>query len=247
MLNVFDLLVLLFDVVVVFFLFCGSHPICGRNTPYFKVTLFLFGVSIDSTAFATCLLIVTRTISICYPFYQINKKAVQISALVFLVQEILRLLLKLYAYFINTSRSVLSFCSEFDNSLMIVLLSIVILVSLVSLISSAWKLLNNQFQIGVAQNNEDNQSPRTNRNQKAVITILMVTILFCVLNSFFCIAAFLFVYHHGDTNKMSTLLPLYQFSLWIALPLNSAINPIIYFIRRKDMREYIKDLLPSFL
>ena len=127
MLNVFDLLVLLFDVIVVFFLFCGSNPICGRNTPYFKVTLFLFVVSIDSTAFATCLLIVTRTISICYPFYQINKKAVQIAALVFLIQEILRLFVKLYAYYINTSRSVLSFCTEFDNYLMLVLLSIVIL------------------------------------------------------------------------------------------------------------------------
>ena len=156
-------------------------------------------------------------------------------------------MLKLYAYFINTSRSVLSFSSEFDNYLMIVLLSIVILVSLVSSILSAWKLLNNQQQLGVAQDNEDNQSPRTNRNQKAVITILIVTILFCVLNSIFCIALFLFVYHQGDTDKMSTLLPLYQFSLWIALPLNSAINPIIYFIRRKDMREYTKDLLPSFL
>ena len=244
MLNVFDLLVSLFDVAIVAFHFCGSsNSMCGVNRPGFRVALVVMEVALESTAFATCLLSVTRTISLCYPFYQINKKGVQIASLIFLIQEILRSILEFYFYYISASR----IYYYVDNGLRIITILIIILVNLVSSILSARKLLSKRKQLGIAPVYDDNQGPRTNTNQKATSTILIISILFCFFNIVYCIALYFTVkYSKAFYNKMPLALKtVHDFSLWLALPLNSAINPIIYFVRKKDMRDYIKDLLPS--
>ena len=244
MLNASDLLVSLFDVAIVAFHFCGkSNSMCGKNNPGFRVALLVMEVALESTAFATCLLTVTRTISLCYPFYQINKKGVQIASLIFLIQEILRSIVRFYFYYISASRTYY----YVDNGIRIASILIIIFVNLVSSILSARKLLSKRKQLGIAPVYDDNQGPRTNTNQKATSTILIISILFCFFNIVYCIALYFTVKH---SKAMFDKLPLalkivHGFSLWLALPLNSAINPIIYFIRKKDMREYIKDLLPS--
>ena len=236
MLNVFDLLVSLLDFAIVTS-YGGNH-----KRPSFRVALAVMDVSFESTAFATCLLSVTRTISLCFPFYQIHKKAVGIAVLLFLLQEILRFILRFYIFYIYDSAE--NFYLFFGMGLMIVLISIVILVNIVSSILSARKLLKNRNQLGQAPDNGNNQGSRTNTNQKATVTILIISTLFCFFNTIFCIALY---YEYSRYDVPRALLPLYNVSLWLAPAINSAINPIIYFIRKEDMRKYIKNFIPKFL
>ena len=238
MLNVFDLLVSLLDFAIVTLGYGEKY----WRRPSFRVALAVMHVSFESTAFATCLLSVTRTISLCFPFYQIHKKAIGIVALIFLLQEILRFILKFCIYYIYVSA--VNFYLFFDMGLMIVLISIVILVNIVSSILSARKLLKNRNQLGQAPDNSNNQGSRTNTNQKATVTILIISTLFCFFNTIFCIALYC-AYSRYDVPP--ALLPLYYVSLWLAPAINSAINPIIYFIRKEDMRKYIKNFIPKFL
>ena len=242
MLNTFDLLVSLSDVAVVTFWYCKHSTLCGYNLP-FKVALAVLDFSLESTAFATCLLSVTRTISLCLPFYRIEKRAVKIAGIIFFVQEVLRFLLRFYFYFIKTSQ--LQFYIGFDNGVMMVLLSIVILINLFSSLLSMWKLLSSRKQLKLTSGNNDKQDPRTKANQKATITILIVSIFFCFFNTIYCVAMYLQFF--GPDGLASSLSPIsmafFEFSFWLAIPLNSAINPIIYFTRNRDMRKYFKGLL----
>ena len=241
MLNTFDLLVSLSDVAVVTFWYCKNSTLCGYNLP-FKVALAVLDFSLESTAFATCLLSVTRTISLCLPFYRIEKRAVKIAGIIFFVQGVLRFLLRFYFYYIKESQ--LQFYIKFDNGVMIVLLSVVILINLVSCILSSWQLRNRRKNLRVAPVNDDKQAPHTNSKQKATVTILIISIFFCFFNSIFGISLCHEFFVSGlDPMRFPILMAFLQFAMWLAVPLNSTINPIIYFIRKKDMRKFFKELL----
>ena len=237
-LNVSDLLVSVVIIAVVTFYHCEGS-MCGRSSPYYRVAIGIFDVFLNGTAFATCLLSVTRTVSLCFPFYQISKKAVGVAAMIFVLEEIVKLLLGFYFYY--TSKSGFPMFNNFENGLMITSLATLSAINLISSVISAWKLLKIQKQLGVAQCKD--QAPRPNTNRKATVTILLVA----VIASFFNInsAVFFYDFHFGGfslTNKNMANMMIGNFALWIATPLNSSINPIIYFTRKKDMRKYIKSL-----
>ena len=246
-LNLSDFLLSLFTVISVSSYFCeGSNSICGKDSLFTRAAITFFDLVLNSSAFATCLLSFTRTISLCYPFYQIQKKAVGIAALIFLVQAVLSVLIRFYLHFTSETEKEYMDSMDLVIRVMIVVISFIIVVNLVSSVLSAWKLWRDQKKVGVTP---VNQGPRTNTSQRATVTILIVTILFCFFNAIFCISLFFVEYYENPANDIPQLqMLLHGVPLWLAVPLNSAINPIIYFIRKKDMRNYImKDLLSRFV
>ena len=232
-LNVFDLLISLLHVTNATFVYCSNASICGWDKPLFLVFVALTDVSIESTAFATCLLTVTRTISLCFPFYSICKKTVGIAGLTSFVLVVSRILLRFYFV---TKPSEICFYIQFDVGVTIVSLSTIILVNLFSSALSTIKLLSDREKVQDVMAHYHNQG-RT--NQKATITILLVSVLFCFFNAIFCVS--LCLQFLGGCHPR-TLPALWELSLWLAIPLNSAINPIIYFTRKKDMGKYLKEL-----
>ena len=247
MLNTFDLLVSVIDVAMVTLWYCKEPVLCGDNFAFLLV-LAAFDFSVESSAFATCVLSVTRTVSLFFPFYQMQKQAVGIASLIFLVQEVLRLIFKFYFNDVKEKKQNLIYV-EFDNGFTIVLLSMVTLVSLGSSLLSAWKLLGKRKKLQVAPVVDRNLGARMKTNQKATVTIIIVSILFCFFNSVFCVSLYFLIFGGRDSpkvRKMGTIeTVLYAFSLWFAVPLNSAINPIIYFTRKKDMVKYLMELIPA--
>ena len=245
-LNVFDLLVCIFDAAMVSFHYCGE-PFCGKRKPLFRMFLALTEFSIESTAFATCLLSVTRTVLLCFPFYSICRKTVGMAGLVFCVLEVLRFLLRLYFYYLWDSAPAF-YVNTLDNGIMIVFLSVVILINLVSCILSSWKLRNRRKNLRVAPVNDDKHAPRANAKQKATVTILLLSVLFCFFNTIYCITWYFTIFRRFvNLLNIVPVMMLYRVCFWLSIPLNSAINPIIYLIRKKDMRRYIKDIIPKVL
>ena len=243
-LNSFDLLVSLFDGLVVTFRHCKAPTICGDDSPVYRVTLLILDLGVDSTAFATCLLSVTRTIKLCFPFYQINKKAVGVTAVSFFFQEIVRSFVKYYFFYIDEFKQWPN-AMKFDRHLMIISISVVVVINLVSSAVSAWKLLNTRNKLAPSQDNANRPAPGTNRNRRATVTILIVSILFCFFNASFCLSLYFIAWLFDPTKKPLPVVVtvLHAVALWLAVPFNSAVNPLIYFARKKDMRKSIKEIV----
>ena len=74
-------------------------------------------------------------------------------------------------------------------------------------------------------------------NQRATITVLILSVLFCVLNITFMVVLGCNVSHQCSLPDNSLL---GWFSFWIAIPLNSCLNPCVYFIRKQEMRSYLR-------
>ena len=234
MLNVFDLLVCLFDVLSVAFYFCKG-PGCGLHEFPFRLSLAVFDLSIESTAYATCLLGVTRAIAVCLPFYKINSKAIAVASAVFIGQESFRALLRFYFfYFADISK--LMFYIKFDNTVMIVFLTLFVLVNSVSTIMLAWELLANMNR---GHDNALNRKSMTKSNRKATVTVLIVSVFFLFFNTIFGVCLYLEIFNVSAGHAVKLL---GVFTIWLAVPLNSALNPAVYFLRRKSMRQHILEL-----
>ena len=72
--------------------------------------------------------------------------------------------------------------------------------------------------------------------RRATITVAIVSVIFCVLNVGFLVA---FYCNSFDVELPSTFALTADF---ILLPLNSACNPLVYIIRKEDMRSHVKSL-----
>ena len=176
---------------------------------------------IDGTAFVTCLLSVTRAIGIVSPFYQIRGKLLVILGIsVFVIVEVLQFGLFMLRY----------------PRLLVSLM--VLLTVLCATILAVYKLTRADLQ-GATENVSRN-------NRKATWTVVILSALFLLFNTIlFGVIWFIL------TNPRSFLLdiqsqPLAFFGLFIAIPLNSSINPIVYLTRRSDMRQFFKQEFRKF-
>ena len=238
-LNTFDILVCLFGTVLVFSTSCkGQNSLCDFQNPIFIRVVSVMNLLVETTAFATCLLSVTRTISLCYPFYPINRNVCGTSVAVFLTQELVRLIL------FHLSKSRFDSFQVVNKYLIMSVITSAILGSFVSSCLSAWKLLSNKKKHKIPSIHDDVRANTSDKNQKATITILIVSILFCLMNSIFCINIHIRLAQPAKARTTSAvLILLHEFSIWLAVPLNSALNPAIYFTRKKDMRLFIKRII----
>ena len=74
----------------------------------------------------------------------------------------------------------------------------------------------------------------TKSNKRATVTVFLLCVLFCSLNAPLIVILLLSLLGYDMPSLIGWAL------LWIAAPLNSALNPIVYFYRKKQMRAYAK-------
>ena len=190
----------------------------GHESTLSEVLDVLLDTSLESTGFATCVLSVTRTICLCRPFYRINGKAIVVSTACFLgylmVRELLWLVITPNVYVLMY----LIFCN----------CTLIITVVIGSNVISARKLLKSKDEVG--------EGRITELNKKATITVLILSVLFCCFNLVYVSSVIIFLL------RVDVPYTFHPFSSYIALPLNSALNPIVYLIRKHGMRVYVKEL-----
>ena len=182
----------------------------------------LYFLLIDGTAYVTCLLSVTRAIGIVSPFYQIRGKLLVIlGILVFVVIELPVWLIGSYDIDIQ-----LVAYSRLAMSLM------VLLTVLCATIVAVYKLTRADLQ-GATENVSRN-------NRKATWTVVILSALFLFFNSILLGVMWqLFVESsYGTVNFNYGTQILFFFVYYLAIPLNSTINPIVYLTRKSDMRQF---------
>ena len=236
LLNAFDLLVCVSNVLSIVFCFCEGPDYCGYSKLPFRLSFVVLDVSMEITGFATCLLGATRVISVCCPFYHLNRKALKAATAAFVGQDILRAVFRFYIFYVDPSK--LNFFIEFDNVALMVLISVFILVNTTSSILLSWKLLTDVRNKRDSPINQDT----TNRNKiRATVTVLIVSGFFLSFNIIFGIGEY-FRTFVGSERMDAKVLVFVICAVWLALPLNSAVNPIIFFLRKREMREYVQQL-----
>ena len=184
------------------------------------VIVVLYILLIDGTAFVTCLLSVTRAIDIVFPFYHIRGKLLVILGIVvFVMMTFLQfscVLAKIHG--LLYARILLSL--------------LVMLTVLFATILVVYKLATADLQ-GAAEIVSRN-------NRKASWTVVILSVLFLVFNSILLgVTFFAFTDLAGIIND-ERYQSLTFYGLFLAIPLNSSINPIVYLTRRSDMRQYFK-------
>ena len=222
LLNSVDLLLCICATLLtaIFSYFEGHENTASEDMKFVMIAItVLYFLFVDSTAYVTCLLSVTRAIGIVSPFYQIRGKLLVILGIsVFVVIEVLQLAL-----------SIIEIATSDKLRLAYVRLLVSLLVMLTVLcatILAVYKLTRSDLQ-GATENVSRN-------NRKATWTVVILSALFLVFNSIWfgvLVWQFFVIVNHGTT-------PFFYFAYFLAIPLNSTVNPIVYLTRKSDMRQF---------
>ena len=189
----------------------------ARYAYAFTAFLIPYILLVDGTAYVTCILSVTRAIGIALPFYQIQGKLlVIVGIIVFLVTELIQVIVLLKSGILG-------------SSVRIAISLLVQLIVLCAMVVAVHKLTKKDIG-GAGERLSQN-------NKKATFTVVILSGLFLVFNSVF-LGLSINLFSHGNLNNDTQALILITIGLFIAVPLNSSINPIIYLVRKRDMREF---------
>ena len=194
---------------------------------------FLIGVCqflYEGTAFATCILSVSRCIKLCSPFYSISEKLLTALAAIFYLYLGSREIVGLYYTYLNIQDNNHVGWKSHDkvvDYLVLVIMSTMLSVVAISNVLCVWTLINRK---ATPTNNKRTVRFRTNKD--ATITIIIVSSLFLFFNMINLIPAW-----------VESPAVIFIFGEWLAVPLNSALNPVVYFLRKEAMRQHVKNLI----
>ena len=179
----------------------------------------------ENTGFATTLLSVTRCLSVSLPMYRIKERYVAISAGIFFVYTTIREI---------TLHLVYIFAKEHYSPKVHGTFPIGGIEFLVILVIAA-----NFFSISKLVKDRNIFEQSRESTFKATVTIAILSALFCVFNTIYCIATTVHIYFSVDINKNFAI----WFGAFFSVPINSAINPMIYFWRKQEMRTFLMNIL----
>ena len=228
LLNTIDLLLCLTATTLAILLAVGvTGTYDGETGDRLQIALIVvfvfYMLLIDGTGFSTCLLSVTRAVGIAFPFYRIRGKRLVVAGIIGFI------LFELSA----PAMSILG-----PGSLLIKLLiakmvstALMIFVVVISSAFSAYKLMKSDV-VDAAERHDS-------RNRKATWTVIILSAFFFIFNSGF-LAVWATLIGHANSGMTTSLYLAIFFGLFFAIPLNSAINPIVYLVRRSDMQQFFK-------
>ena len=226
LLNTFDLFVCISATgVVVFYNVANASGgntqlALDKTTDIFKL---LFRISTQCTGFTTCLLSITRTISFIKPFYRVNQLAIAAASVVHATVIALIETMVIILHWIE-NRKYAELAMNTMNIVELIVLSLIFLLVVCS----------NTFSVARLKIVVKSQENMAGINKRATITVFILSVLFCSFNITFIVTYFCFVFNIYIHETV------YWIAFWLALPLNSACNPVVYILRKEHMRTYIR-------
>ena len=188
---------------------------------------------VAATGYATCLLSVTRTISLVKPLYRISGHVIVTTNSVFLIYF---LVTKLVMVFLVDTHSLVLYVTHYlaavEMSLVILTVSVCCVLCTIKLISSN-PALGRLFRI-------------TPANRHGTVTIIIISTLFCVVHLVYLLINVVWYrlmgFYHAEKLVSRTMLLVKAFSSFVGIPLNSALNPLVYITRQSEMRRYVRTI-----
>ena len=189
------------------------------------IVKFIYRTVVEGTAFVTCVLSVTRTIKFCFVFFKVRKKFVTMSVIGFFIYLIIREIVQAYfQYYVYMKEPKQGYDIELGNWIRGIEIFIVIVILLICNTMAVAKL--------TLKKNETGEVDREAKLKKrATVTVIILSILFTTFNSMLLTAIVLETVVKKDLS--------WDFMLWYSIPMNSAVNPIVYIVRIEPMRRHI--------
>ena len=196
-------------------------------------TYLIFGVFFDLTGFVTCLISVTRMIKVLRPFYSISGAGVAASFLIYCLCSFAREAAQAYlSYNISLTSNVgiqkyhlLIICAGTSLNVIFVFISTVV--------TARWLLTKSKVNSNISEN-----------RRYATLTVLILSGVFCFINTTGISLAIIGSFKNvkGNIHNSESALRFANYVNMIIL-LNSAVNPIVYLARKRDMRIHISNTL----
>ena len=188
----------------------------------------VYVILVEATGFTTLLLSVTRCLSVSLPMYTIKGLYVGVSAGVYIGYTMIR---EITFWFINLTEG-LSYDALVHAGFIVGGVGVLIVSVFVANFISVTNLLKDG---NIAEQSRE-------AGIQATVTVVILSALFCVLNTFFFVTSLIHFYFNYKPGNFGFI---FSFGIFYAIPLNSALNPLVYFVRTKLMREYLIGLFKS--
>ena len=173
-----------------------------------------FIVAVQTTGFITCLLSVIRAISIIRPRHQINVK-VLVGAIICYCGMMIYLNIERSKE--RTAATIARFTILSGLFFAVILCNILCIAKLANSKVASWK-------------------------REATITMGILSAVYCVFNTGFLVVYGFKVFKCGIGKTVCFSETFEVTSMFILLPMNSASNPVVYFLRNREMRRYLKNV-----
>ena len=200
----------------------------------YLTSTFIYALSLDCTGFSTCLISVTRTIKVCRPFFHIKSKWLVVSFVFYFLCSFTREIIG-YTNFIDGIKPIVDqktfryFYNIFFPSLTT---ANVIAVIISSLVTIYW-----------LRNKDDFKDRNSKRSKQATVTVLILSVVYSVINALFvsgCLITFCF--RKNIIQNSGNLWAFKEIVIGSTQSINSTANPIIYLVRKKEMRRFVSDV-----
>ena len=203
-----------------------------------KFSFHAYELLITSTAVVTAVIAFTRCLSVLKPFLSIKDVVVWVilavligictifSALEFYITVWNDDLKEYLAVYINGTREI-SLPGLIIDSMNLILV-LIVLISLIYLVSKLYST------------STDIESVEARKKRYAAKTVAILSVNFIVLNTLYACTQLLEIIYADEFGNIPDII-LYPIIMnaTVLIPLNSAINPVIYFTRNKKMREWL--------
>ena len=216
LLNIFDLLVCLTGTIYLTLLIHTSN---NEHHIFKKLVQASYYTSLECTGFVTTLMTVVRTFATYFPFSKPKEKYLAWSSVA------------LFIY--SAAKS--SACVGLNYSIVrvyniLLLVSVFVTISVVFMANAftMTKLLCDAKEIS-----SRSVSPSARQNRKATVTIFILSACFCILNLLYGV-----VLCNVVVGKETITAMFRNTIVFTTVPLNSALNPVVYFFRKKEMRRF---------
>ena len=206
-----------FDILVCAFLSAIILlSIYSYESRFLDLLLITFLVSVQTTGFITCLLSVIRAISIIRPRHNLNVK-VMIGAFIIYSGTMVYLNIKLTERGEQETNTIVAHFSVLSMLFIVFILSnILCIAKLAHTKEASWK-------------------------REATITMGILSAVYCVFNIGHLVHYGSCVFNCGFRSFCDS--EIFQAtSMYVLLPMNSASNPVVYFLRNREMRRYLKNV-----
>ena len=198
--------------------------------PLHDILTSLYFINLEARGFATCLLITAHSIRLWAPFYSVRGRAVFYAAIIFTGYTVIR---EVKVTLVKVQDRTSFFEEGLYNIHMGILLSeigLMLIATLAATILSSLKILIKPDTV---------KSPRW-RKVQATITMAILAGVFYIFNVFYLFAQVLYFFYQVKLRESIVGIVLY-FGIFYAVPLNSAVNPLIYLSRKRKMRRYLRN------
>ena len=224
------------------------------NTLYTTGVICFIGIlSIERTAaelsgIATIILSVSRTIGVLMPFYRINKVAivvfVAINTVVMGTREVFRGVYfnwDTYMFSLIHRRNINPYHTFIEIEFwirMTIFLSIVAILFISTLLTVIKLLASINDPARRLSRVDAKASKEETARTRAIITIVILAVLSFIFNGYFVIIQIFDKVQGRKLGKYSWWSYAFKGAVYLAIPLNSMINPGIYFVRIRDIRKF---------